>query len=1198
MGSGVMHDLEKDSSISDQASSIPFESTTREEGLLRGARELDFQEKEVGEARGLLEHRENQAEVISNRVGDCSDEYDNEEQQLKEKDLGMVEHSVGKFSSDLELKEEELRLLRKEVGDIGVRTGVWGSLEKAVEDSSEEVKRIESLVEGYSGPLESKEKEMVLLSKEVHEISMEISRKTDELRSLVISARERSKELRLLGKEMDDVCAKTGVWESLEKAVEDHSEGVNRIEKLVEEYTSPLESKDEEMGLLSKQVHEIRMEISRKTEELMSLMISARERSKELRLLGKEVDDICAKTGVWGSLEKAVEDHSEGVNRIEKLVEEYTSPLDSNEKEMEMLSKEVHEIRMEISRKTEELRSLVISARERSKELKRIDKWVDNKKACLHTINLLTEEKAKQVEAKEQDLAAINKSITICSEELKLRETELELIEKCVEETSEKLHAKETELELIEKCVEEKSEKLHAKETELELIEKCVQERSKKLRAKEKKLFSVREDMKRCSKEIESKEKKLNKLKEKLRTYSKEVELKETEFNAIERSIQDRTEELKLKEKRVQSVLHSVVDCTKELKSMKDRRNYMQISIEQCSQELQSKERNLDLLKNSLRECCDELESKQEQLDSINSLKKALDKRSKELVIKEMLFEEGVKVFQLKEQQLHSMQKSLEGHCKDLDLQGNDLNSGQRTEQSENLMAVIAECCSTNNGRKLLMLLNEHLSKHESIYNELSKAIQKSIDPAKLVLDAMQLFFPPCSEHGEFDWAVVRRNCITLLQHLLKISPRITPHIKEEAMKLAIEWKAKMMEMPDNFQVVLGFLQLLTAFKIGSVESSNELQSVLATVTQQSQETQLLKALERVDFFPGCFLLSQVKKEQPDYLEGSRPTYTSDFNFSTATDERISQFGLTNLIVENGCIDHEILAAFQMSPDPAKFVLEVFQRSYTQWKDAAFGLDATVTSKIFLLEQLMKVSPDISLNVKEDARTLAIHWEENLRLQTGNSIENIVFLLFLATYGLVPYFSNDGIFGMVATFAHKKQAPEICRALGLSGKIPDFIQGLIYGEQYIEAARFSCAFELVNKFPPELIFARYLETTLKDLSMSTGANNSLEVQCKAIDKAVVALTSISECMADCKLESRCLSEKISMLVIELEKKKAGIRASLEVSSSAKQLQGGVNQTTNSSGPRDQEHLSSPNTSDLLQMQNNNKRPRMCISTKH
>ncbi|KAJ4831766.1 hypothetical protein Tsubulata_037716 [Turnera subulata] len=131
-------------------------------------------------------------------------------------------------------------------------------------------------------------------------------------------------------------------------------------------------------------------------------------------------------------------------------------------------------------------------------------------------------------------------------------------------------------------------------------------------------------------------------------------------------------------------------------------------------------------------------------------------------------------------------------------------------------------------------------------------------------------------------------------------------------------------------------------------------------------------------------------------------------------------------MVDNELIDHEAFAAIPSSPDPAKFVSEVFKRSYTHWKGTAFGIDSMIMSRIFLLEHLMKVSPDISLQVKEDARTLAVRWKENLRLQTENSIENIAFFLFLAAYGLVPYFSNDEIFRMVASFAQKKQAPEIC----------------------------------------------------------------------------------------------------------------------------------------------------------------------------
>lgn len=58
----------------------------------------------------------------------------------------------------------------------------------------------------------------------------------------------------------------------------------------------------------------------------------------------------------------------------------------------------------------------------------------------------------------------------------------------------------------------------------------------------------------------------------------------------------------------------------------------------------------------------------------------------------------------------------------------------------------------------------------------------------------------------ESDFNVVRRSCITLLEQLLKVSPKIKLAVREEAMKLACEWKAKMSTVHEYSLEVLGFL--------------------------------------------------------------------------------------------------------------------------------------------------------------------------------------------------------------------------------------------------------------------------------------------------------------------------------------------------------------------------------------------------------
>jgi hypothetical protein len=115
---------------------------------------------------------------------------------------------------------------------------------------------------------------------------------------------------------------------------------------------------------------------------------------------------------------------------------------------------------------------------------------------------------------------------------------------------------------------------------------------------------------------------------------------------------------------------------------------------------------------------------------------------------------------------------------------------------------------------------------------------QESSEPAKLVLDAMQGFHPSNStvNNTEFDLVLTRRTCIRLLEELNKVSPRINCQVREEAMKLASDWKAKMTVGSESWLESLGFLRLVNTYELTSAYDANELQR-LDIVAQHEQAT-------------------------------------------------------------------------------------------------------------------------------------------------------------------------------------------------------------------------------------------------------------------------------------------------------------------------------------------------------------------------
>ncbi|KAL9450651.1 hypothetical protein AB3S75_012389 [Citrus x aurantiifolia] len=172
-----------------------------------------------------------------------------------------------------------------------------------------------------------------------------------------------------------------------------------------------------------------------------------------------------------------------------------------------------------------------------------------------------------------------------------------------------------------------------------------------------------------------------------------------------------------------------------------------------------------------------ELKDKEKLFDS---LKKGLEDRFQDLEVKERLFEKRVKDFEIREKEFDSIRKTVEGQGKNLELQ-------VKIEEQENL---------TSEGRNLLLLLNQHLQKHDLIFGKIFNTIKRARDPASLVLDAMSGFYPPHSSERdvEFKVGIIRRSCILLLEQLSTVAPEINAQVRDEALKVA-DWHLLLMVM-------------------------------------------------------------------------------------------------------------------------------------------------------------------------------------------------------------------------------------------------------------------------------------------------------------------------------------------------------------------------------------------------------------------
>uniref|UniRef100_A0A2N9EFP1 FRIGIDA-like protein n=1 Tax=Fagus sylvatica TaxID=28930 RepID=A0A2N9EFP1_FAGSY len=153
-----------------------------------------------------------------------------------------------------------------------------------------------------------------------------------------------------------------------------------------------------------------------------------------------------------------------------------------------------------------------------------------------------------------------------------------------------------------------------------------------------------------------------------------------------------------------------------------------------------------------------------------------------------------------------------------------------------------------------LQFLNEQLNGPDVMGNEILSSLQMSLNPAKLVLNVMQGSFPHIWEKGDTGFeAGVMKNYILMLEHLKRVSPQIHPQIKEEAIKLAVEWKVKLTASTTNSLEVLAFLQLLATYELSSSFNGDEILKLFEVVAEYKQALEVCQSLGFLDQIPGKF---------------------------------------------------------------------------------------------------------------------------------------------------------------------------------------------------------------------------------------------------------------------------------------------------------------------------------------------------------
>ncbi|OVA10952.1 Frigida-like [Macleaya cordata] len=266
--------------------------------------------------------------------------------------------------------------------------------------------------------------------------------------------------------------------------------------------------------------------------------------------------------------------------------------------------------------------------------------------------------------------------------------------------------------------------------------------------------------------------------------------------------------------------------------------------------------------------------------------------------------------------------------------------------------------------------------------------------------------------------------------------------------------------------------------------------------------------------------------------------------------------GLLNYIMEKRknivAIREEIPVALKSATEPARLVLDSLEGFYPpdqttngNKRDAA-SLLCMRKSCVMLMESVapLLVGADDPLNpeTKQQAKAIADKWKPRLDVDAANgnsSLEAEAFLQLLATFRITSEFDEEELCELVLAVAHRWQAPDLCRSLGLTHKMPVVVEKLINSRREIDAVHFVQAFKLTENFPPVPLLKAYLKDLRRNLLRKLrNAREAVGVQDDANAQELAALKDVIRCVEAHKLQADYPLDPLQKRVAQLEKSKS------------------------------------------------------------
>lgn len=160
--------------------------------------------------------------------------------------------------------------------------------------------------------------------------------------------------------------------------------------------------------------------------------------------------------------------------------------------------------------------------------------------------------------------------------------------------------------------------------------------------------------------------------------------------------------------------------------------------------------------------------------------------------------------------------------------------------------------------------------------------------------------------------------------------------------------------------------------------------------------------------------------------------------------EKMDGVGLMNYVNDNfqdrARIQAELPGAFRHAPDAGAMVLGALERFHGEGSGnelKEWELRRIRKTCIVLLKQFRVAALSVSAEASVRARKLALAWKERLVGDDDNMFGALGLLHLVCAFGFVSEFSLDELVGFsVAAPTNEEDFPELCRAVGLTERVP------------------------------------------------------------------------------------------------------------------------------------------------------------------